>query len=185
MESIHTTTHDDSSGTANETSAKITVKIGNEMRQERSYTWAPDTSPKLKSLQDLSIRANPEVTKGVMHHASLWVNGGLHLYLCMCKVKHLILKLSNPFHRALSLVNPVPDVPLQRSVPVRVPRRGGGSSSEARLGVTVRGVITTTLMVNRVATPILSVPLRLLRVSLRCSHGLLCCLHTSSTASVR
>jgi hypothetical protein len=71
MESIHTTTHDDSSGTANETSAKITVKIGNEMRQERSYTWAPDTSPKLKSLQDLSIRANPEVTKGVMHHASL------------------------------------------------------------------------------------------------------------------
>jgi hypothetical protein len=71
MESIHTTTHDDSSGTANETSAKITVKIGNEMRQERSYTWAPDTSPKLKSLQDVSIRVNPEVTEEVVHHTGV------------------------------------------------------------------------------------------------------------------
>jgi hypothetical protein len=48
----------------------------------------------------------------------------------------------------LSLVNPIADVPLQRSVLVRVPGRGGGSSSEARLGVTVRGVVTTTLMVT-------------------------------------
>jgi hypothetical protein len=90
----------------------------------RTYTWAPDTSPKLKSLQDLSIRVNPEVTEEVMHHASLWVDGGLHLYLHMCKVIHLILQSSDPFHRALSLVNPITDVPLQRSTPVRVPGKG-------------------------------------------------------------
>jgi hypothetical protein len=41
------------------------------MRQVRTHFWAPGTSPKLKSLQDLSIRVNPEVTKEVMHHAGL------------------------------------------------------------------------------------------------------------------
>jgi hypothetical protein len=103
----------------------------------------------------------------------------------MCKVIHPKLKSSDPFHRALSLDNPITDVPLQRSVPVRVPSRGRGSGSEARLGLTVRGVITTTLMVTRVATSISSVPLGLLRVSLRCSRGLLCCLHASSHVSAR
>jgi hypothetical protein len=71
MEAIHSSTHDDSSGTANETSDKITRKTGNETRQARTHTWAPDTSPKLKSLQDLSIRVNPEVTEEVMHHVGL------------------------------------------------------------------------------------------------------------------
>jgi hypothetical protein len=71
MEAIHTNTHNDSSSIANETSDKITRKIGNETRQVRTHTWAPDTFPKLKSLQDLSIRVNPEVTEEVMHHASL------------------------------------------------------------------------------------------------------------------
>jgi hypothetical protein len=71
MEAIHTSTHDDSSGTASETSDKITRKTGNEMRQARIHTWAPDTSPKLKSLQDLSIRVNPKVTEEVMHHVGL------------------------------------------------------------------------------------------------------------------
>jgi hypothetical protein len=37
----------------------------------RTYTWAPSTSPKLKSLQDLSIGVNPEVTEDVVHHAGL------------------------------------------------------------------------------------------------------------------
>jgi hypothetical protein len=73
----------------------------------------------------------------------------------------------------------------KRSVPVRVTGRGGGFVSEARLGVTLRRVITTTLMVTRVATPIPSVPLGLLKVSLRCSRGLLCCLHTNSPTSAR
>jgi hypothetical protein len=84
----------------------------------------------------------------------------------MCKVIHPSLESSNPFHCAFSLVNPKTDIPLQRSVPVRVPGRGGGSGSEARLRVTVIGVVTTILMVTRVATPIPCVPLGLLRVSL-------------------
>jgi hypothetical protein len=71
MEAIHTSTHDDSNGTASDTCDKITEKTGNKMRQARTHTWAPDTSPKLKSLQDLSIRINPKVTEEVVHHASL------------------------------------------------------------------------------------------------------------------
>jgi hypothetical protein len=71
MEAIHTSTRDDSNGTASETSDKIIGKTGNEMRQARTHTWAPDTSPKLKSLQDLSIRVDPEVTEDVKHLASL------------------------------------------------------------------------------------------------------------------
>jgi hypothetical protein len=82
-----------------------------------------------------------------MHHVGLLVGGGLDLRLHMCKVIHLSLESSDPFHRALSLVNNITDVSLQMSIPVRGPGKGGGSSSEARLEVTVRGVVTTTLMV--------------------------------------
>jgi hypothetical protein len=103
----------------------------------------------------------------------------------VCKVIHPSLKSSDPFHHALSLVNPITDVSLQRSVPVRVSGRVRGSGSEARLGVTMQGIVTTTLKVTQVANPIPSVPLGLLRVSLWCSHGLLCYLHTSSPVSVR
>jgi hypothetical protein len=71
MEAIHTSTHDDSSGTTSETSDKIIGKTGNEMRQARTHTWAPDTSPKLKSLEDLSIRVNPEVIEELVHHVGL------------------------------------------------------------------------------------------------------------------
>jgi hypothetical protein len=53
------------------TSDEITQKAGNKMRQVRIHTWEPGTSPKLKSLQDLSIRVNPEVTEEVVHHAGL------------------------------------------------------------------------------------------------------------------
>jgi hypothetical protein len=66
----------------------------------------------------------------------------------MCKIIHLMLESSDPFHRVLSLVNPITDVLLQMSVPVMLPGRGGGSGSEARLGLTMRGVVTTTLMVT-------------------------------------
>jgi hypothetical protein len=52
-------------------SDKITGKAGNEMRRVRTHTWAPDTSRKVKSLQDLSIRVNPEVTEEVVHYAGL------------------------------------------------------------------------------------------------------------------
>jgi hypothetical protein len=71
MEAIRTSTHDDCSAVGNETSEKITRKTGNQMRQASTHTWAPDTSPKHKSLQDLSIRVNPEVTEEVVHHAGL------------------------------------------------------------------------------------------------------------------
>jgi hypothetical protein len=71
MEAIHSSTHYHSSGTASETSDTITGKTGNEMRQARTHTEAPGTSSKLKSLQDLSIKVNPKVTKEVMHHAGL------------------------------------------------------------------------------------------------------------------
>jgi hypothetical protein len=71
MEAIHTSTHDDSSSTASETSDKITGKIGNRMIQARTHTWAPDTSPMLKYLQDLSIMVNPKVTEEVVHHVGL------------------------------------------------------------------------------------------------------------------
>jgi hypothetical protein len=47
--------HDNGSGTTNETSDEITGKTRNEARQARTHTWPPSTSPKLKSLQDLSI----------------------------------------------------------------------------------------------------------------------------------
>jgi hypothetical protein len=79
MEAIFTSTNDNSSGTANETSDRITGKTGNEMRQERTHIWPSNTSPKHKSLQDLTIRVNPKVTEEVMHHAGLQVDGSLHL----------------------------------------------------------------------------------------------------------
>jgi hypothetical protein len=71
MEAIHTSTHHDSGSIANKTSNKIIGKTENETRQQRTHIWAPGTSPKLKSLQDLSIRVNLEVTEEVMHHADL------------------------------------------------------------------------------------------------------------------
>jgi hypothetical protein len=37
----------------------------------QTHTWAHDTSPKLKSLHDLSIRVDTEVTEEVLHHAGL------------------------------------------------------------------------------------------------------------------
>jgi hypothetical protein len=49
------------------TSDEITGKARNEMRKVKTHTWASSTSPKLKSLQDLSIRVNPKVTEEVMY----------------------------------------------------------------------------------------------------------------------
>jgi hypothetical protein len=53
------------------TSDEITRKAWNEMKQVRTHTWAPDTSPKHKSLQDLSIRVNTEVTQEVVYHTDM------------------------------------------------------------------------------------------------------------------
>jgi hypothetical protein len=77
----------------------------------------------------------------------------------MCKVIHPSLESSDLVHRVHNLVNPITDVLYQRRIPVKVPGRGGGSDSKGRVEVTVRGVVTTTVMVTRVAIPIPSVPL--------------------------
>jgi hypothetical protein len=53
------------------TSDEITGKAKNETRQVRTHTRAPDTSPKLKYLQNLSIMINPEVTEEIVYHAAL------------------------------------------------------------------------------------------------------------------
>jgi hypothetical protein len=53
------------------TNDEIIGKTGNKIRQVKTHTWAPGTSPELKSLQDLSIRVNPKVIEEVMHHAGL------------------------------------------------------------------------------------------------------------------
>jgi hypothetical protein len=53
------------------TSDKITGKSRIKMRHVHTHTWVVDTSPKLKSLKDLSTRVNPKVTEKVMHHPSL------------------------------------------------------------------------------------------------------------------
>jgi hypothetical protein len=63
----------------------------------------------------------PPPCLNLVHHAGLLVNGGMHLHLHVCKVIHLLLESPDPFHRALRLVNHITDVPLQRSVLVRVP----------------------------------------------------------------
>jgi hypothetical protein len=69
------------------------------MRQARTHTWAPGISPKLKSLEDLSIRVNPKVTEEVVHHAGLGVNGFLHFCLHGYKVIHLSLESFDPLRR--------------------------------------------------------------------------------------
>jgi hypothetical protein len=63
MEAILTSSHGNGSDMTNGQSDEITRKAGNETRQARTHTCAPDTSSKLKSLQDSSIRVNPKVTK--------------------------------------------------------------------------------------------------------------------------
>jgi hypothetical protein len=53
------------------TSDEITRRARNKMRQVKTHTWAPGTSPELKSLQDLSFRVDLKVTEEVIHHAGL------------------------------------------------------------------------------------------------------------------
>jgi hypothetical protein len=69
------------------------------MKQVMTNTWEPGTSPKLKSLEDLSIRVNPEVAEEVVHHAGLGVDGCLHFHLHGCKVIHPSLESSDPLRR--------------------------------------------------------------------------------------
>jgi hypothetical protein len=79
----------------------------------------------------------------------------MEAYISVCmyaKSSRPPLESSDPFYHALSLDRPITDIRFQRKVPAEVPSRDGDSSSDVRLGVTVRLVITTTLMVTQVAT---------------------------------
>jgi hypothetical protein len=89
MEAIHTNSHDNGSDATNgQDKWWDNWKSWEQNETSEDSYLAPDTSSKLKSLQDLSIRVNHNVTDEVMHYAGLWVDGGLHLCLHMCKVIH-------------------------------------------------------------------------------------------------
>jgi hypothetical protein len=55
-----------------------------------THTWALDISPKLKSLQDLSIWVNPKVTKEVVHHAGPKDVGKLFIHSNPLKQVHIV-----------------------------------------------------------------------------------------------
>jgi hypothetical protein len=64
------------------------------MRQVRTHTWAPDISPKLKSLQHLSIRVNREVTEEV---CIMLVCESMEACISICTcAKSSIHRLSHP-----------------------------------------------------------------------------------------
>jgi hypothetical protein len=146
-------------------------------------TWLipkhPNSSPKLKSLQDLSIRIKAKVTEETADHIGLRVNGGPKL------PPHQVLESSNSLHHPLCLVCPITNIPLKGLISVGVPCRGRGSCSTAEPRRTVRVVRPTALPVLWVSTPITSVPLGLLRGSMWCGGVQPCCLHASMLSSVR
>jgi hypothetical protein len=143
-----------------------------------THTCAPDSSPKLKSLQDLSIRIKVEVTEETVDHISLWIDGGTKLH-------HWVIETSNSLHHPLCLVYPITEIPLKGVIPVRVPWRGGGPFSTAEPRMTVWVVASTALLVLWVSTLIPSVPPRLVRVSLWCRGVLLCFFHASTLSCAR
>jgi hypothetical protein len=71
LEAIQASNHDNGNGITNKISDEITGKTWNETRQAKTHTWAPSTSPKLKSLKDLNIRVNPKETEAVVHHVGM------------------------------------------------------------------------------------------------------------------
>jgi hypothetical protein len=135
------------------------------------------SSPKLKSLQDLSIRIKSYATEESVDHVSLWVNGGT-------KFPHRVLESSNSLHHPLCLVSTINNIPLKGVIPVRVPCRGGGSCSMAEPERTMWVVRTTVPLVLWVSILITIVPLGRLRVSLWFGGVMLCCLYTSTSSYV-
>jgi hypothetical protein len=59
----------------------------------------PSYSPKLKSLQDLSIRFEAMVTEEVVGDVSLWVDGGTQHRLSASLSLHHVLNPSDPVHQ--------------------------------------------------------------------------------------
>jgi hypothetical protein len=83
----------------NKTSDEMTRKMGNMTNIATTHTWSPGYSPKLKSLQDLSIRFKVVVTEEVIDDAGLWVNGGTQHLLSTSLSLHRLLDQSNLLHQ--------------------------------------------------------------------------------------
>jgi hypothetical protein len=115
------------------------------MNETQLIPTYPGTSPKLKSLQDLSIKTKAKVTKETIDHVGLWVDGGM-------KLPHRVLESSNSLHYSLSLVSPITNIP--GVIPLRVPCRDGGPCSTVKPRRTMR-VVGTALLVLWVSTPYL------------------------------
>jgi hypothetical protein len=73
-------------------------KMGNMTNRVATHTEHPGYSPKLKSLQDLSIRFEAMVTEEVVDDASLGVNGGMLHRLTTSQSLHQVLDPLDPLH---------------------------------------------------------------------------------------
>jgi hypothetical protein len=83
----------------NKTSNEMTRKIGNRINRATTHTWTPSYSPKLKSLQDLSIRFKVMVIEEVVDDAGLWFDGGTQHRLSASLSLHRVLGQLDPLHQ--------------------------------------------------------------------------------------
>jgi hypothetical protein len=104
------------------------------MKRAPTDNCAPGSSPKLKSLQDLSVRIKTKVVDEAVDDVSLGVDGRAQHHLNSHVLLHHVLYPSNPFHYPLCLVCPIADIPLKRVIPAGVVCRGGGPCSVAKPG---------------------------------------------------
>jgi hypothetical protein len=126
----------------------------------------PGSSPKLKSLQYLALGSKPRWPKRLLIRS-------------VCESTE---ERRSPFE---SLGHPTPNTTRTAWSAVGVMCRDGGPCSTAEPGRTVRVVGTISFLVLQVSTPILSVPLGLLRGSIWCRGALLCCLHAGTLLCAR
>jgi hypothetical protein len=82
----------------NKTSDEMTRKWGIGQTRQPLIPEHPGYSPKLKSLQDLSIRFEAMVTEEVVDDAGLRVDGGTQHRLTSLSLHH-VLNLSDPLHQ--------------------------------------------------------------------------------------
>jgi hypothetical protein len=82
----------------NKTSAEITRKWETGQTEQPLIHEHPGYSPKLKSLQDLSIRFEAMLTEEVVDDAGLWVDGGTQHHLSTSLSLHHVLDPSDPLY---------------------------------------------------------------------------------------
>jgi hypothetical protein len=83
----------------NKKSDEMTRKMGNRTNRATTHTYAPRLHPKLKSLQDLSIKFEAMVTKEVVVDADLCDDGGAQHRLSASLSLHRLLDLLDPLHQ--------------------------------------------------------------------------------------